>query len=239
MDSEFSEIQFQCAVVGELMNTRTTVAKKWKAPIMPTTREENGLGYDCKIEGPIKTLFFQFKTSRELTKAYANHWGLYMGNYYEFDIRPLEKSSQHNDLVDLANSDSRFRVFYCAPGFIKNSEYQDYYTRGEIIENSIFVPCKQLVRIRRGETHTITFVINPRRRAKMHSEVYNIKSYGEEEFWREVEQGESFKNLEECVTKLSKAMKIDVNREYAVEEQLERMQVELMMRKNICMVVYQ
>lgn len=77
MDCCFSETQFAFGIMRELTNRCWPTKKGWLPPGFPTQRQERDSGYDVRIEGPVRTLFFQFKVPQKITRSNGREWGIY------------------------------------------------------------------------------------------------------------------------------------------------------------------
>ena len=239
MDCEFSETQFVVCAMHELMN-KLLPSGGWTMPFIPTQVEEKKVGYDCRLKGPVKTLFIQFKVSKKFTRKHAKHWNDFKKEYYQFKIWPDSKTHQHNDLVDLANKSAKNRVFYCAPAFISNIEFENYYTKGEVLQNSIFVDCKTLWKISGDDKHCVCFLPDPKVNPIMHSEPVEITRMDCKEVVQDIMQAESYRNLEECVYELSQQFAEGLKEEcsnYSLQGKLEAISKYLFMKKNIYLVL--
>lgn len=237
MQCEFSETQFLFGILHEITN-KLNPANGWTAPIIPTQVDEKNLGYDCKLQSKLRTIFFQFKVPEKLTRNNAKYWSEFNDEYYLFKIWPDSLTPQHNKLVDLANKDVRYNVFYCSPAFIKDSEYSDFYEKGEIAKNSIYVSCKNLYKINGDDKHDISYTIDPRK-AIMHSDnPQPLRSLGYEEFVKAVKDSKPYSNLEECVHELSKEFEIQFSCNQSTQEQLQVIANELLVKRDIHLLLF-
>lgn len=202
MQCQFSETQFSFAITGELME-RLRLAG-WRAPFFPTQRQENALGYDCRIQGPVKSLFLQFKVPDQKTRSNALHWPDFGMNYYQFALWPADVSPQHNTLLALA-ADRRNKVFYCAPAFITQREHENFYQARQIASNSVFVPCGSLRPIRGMDEHHICYTLHPRK-INMYSRPEEGVALDLEAFEKVLRQAEPYQSLEACTGNLVRTL---------------------------------
>lgn len=230
MKCKFSEAQFQFNILHEIVN-KLSSDKGWNMPIIPSLAKENDLGYDCKLDSSFKVLFFQFKIPEKLTRKNAKYWSYFSGPYYKFKIWPDLLTPQHNKLIELANSDKRYNVFYCSPSFIDVDELQLFYHKKEIAKNSIFVPCKNLSKINGKDKHDICYTINPRK-IVMHSDIYEVNGMDYNEFIMEISECQ-YSNSEEVIDNLSQILKIDINKNLSSPEQLRIIAENLLCEYNI------
>lgn len=207
MDCQFSETQFAFCVLNELV-AKLNPAHGWSMPIMPTQRAEALSGYDCQLKGSVRTLFLQFKVPRMLLRTNAKYWSSHNQPYFQFKIWPDPPCKQHNTLVDLAKKDPRNQVFYCSPAFVEQTVFNTFYTRGQVLQNSIFVSCASLSYTGFKERHSISYTLNPRR-SVMHSEPVEVECLSLERLLPLVQDGYSYGSLEECVSSLAQQLELD------------------------------
>lgn len=210
MKCEFSETQFVFGIMKELADRWWTTGRGWKAPNFPTQRQEKELGYDVKIKGAVRTLFFQFKVPEKKITSKGKYWTIFGGSYYEFQIWPDDTTHQHNELVTLANSDPRDKVYYCSPGFHTNDEFEENYSQKTISKKSIYVPCKTLPKISGNAKHSISYTIEPVRKYKMHSDEFSIEAFDIEELEADIENADSYENVHECLIHIAEKFSIDI-----------------------------
>lgn len=238
MDCGFSETQFSFTIISEMVN-KLTSARGWAMPALPSLRKEKKLGYDVKLAGPVNTLFLQFKVPKKLSKKKnTKHWSIYSSEYFVFKITPNGISPQHNNLVKLANRDSRFKVYYCAPAFIEESKLEEYYENKEIAKHSFFLNCKGLKKIKGNAKHSVSYRMEPTKKHKMHSEPIDIVGYDHEEFYSDILETEHFESLEECIKMISDELELGTDTNKSLEEQLEDIQTELIFKHNLHLFIY-
>lgn len=237
MNCEFSEIQYAFGVLREITQALNP-SKGWYAPVMPTPAKEKQSGYDCEITGPVRTLFFQFKVPRKLTRTYARHWSDFYGEYYEFKIWPDSLTPQHNKLVDLAVHDFRNAVFYCAPAFIKEDDFQNYYRSNTICINSMMINCRHLAKIAGTDQHVITYRLDPRK-YYMHSDNYS-ENYGAnyDELISMLQNTAPYDDLQTCLSALCRTFNIFCDESNSIQETLHMVSSELLIRYNTTLVLF-
>ena len=162
MNQRLTEQRFAADIVSDLEYGRALDGKSLGIGIFPSLREEKNCGYDVKFDTPFFALFIQFKLS-EARGERGEHWHLYNGKYYRFDIRENKKSHQHNILFKLSRESEKNIVFYCAPAFDTDMEYFAYKLSNEIFKHSAFIDFRYLSEICDGEKHCITFTEEPRK----------------------------------------------------------------------------
>lgn len=148
-----SEFSFGFAFTRELLNYLPNVDV---APYFPSLREEGaGRGFDVKVGFSGLAIFIQFKISDALTRPKSKYWSNYLSPYYRFDVTSLRRSNQHNDLKNLSQHESE--VYYVAPRFWKPEHFDQYYSKSEILANSICIPVDRLPYLADKDQHQITF----------------------------------------------------------------------------------
>lgn len=210
MKCEFSETRFVFGILHELANRCFATGRGWKAPNLPTQREEKELGYDVEITGAVRSIFFQFKIPEKKTTANSKYWNEMGGPYYEFHIWPDSTSPQHNNLLNLAASNPRNKVYYCSPRFHTNREYEVNYRNKAIASNSVYVPCGTLMRITGSDAHSICYTKDPRTAPVMHSEPHFATGFGLDQLWSDIENSPTYQNASECLFLIAEKFSIDV-----------------------------
>lgn len=237
MKCEFSETQFVFGIMTELANRCWTTKKGWKAPNFPTQRQEKNLGYDVKIKGAVRNLFFQFKVPEKKTTSKGKYWKKFGGPYYEFQIWPDDTTHQHNDLVTLANSDPHNKVYYCSPGFHTFKEFEENYSHKTIASKSIYVPCNALPKISGNEKHNISYALGTQRIYKMHSEEFSIEAFDIEGLAADIEKADSYENVHECLIHIAEMFSIDVRNINDDIKMYDEIANYLVMNKNLFMIL--
>lgn len=210
MKCEFSETQFAYGILHEFENRLAHAGKIFQGPFFPTLREENELGYDAAITGPVRSVFFQFKVPEKKTTANAKYWELMGGPYYEFQIWPAAKSPQHNTLRDFANLKPQNKVYYCAPRFHTHDEYIDNHNKQTITKNSAYFPCGGLKPIKGWDAHSICYTKDPMSRSYMHSEPREIKRFDMAALEADIEDAPTYQSAQECLFSVAESFSIDV-----------------------------
>jgi hypothetical protein len=237
MKCEFSEMQFAVGIMIELANRCFKSGRGWRAPVLPTQQKEKELGYDVKITGPVRTIFFQFKVPEKKTTARANYWHEMGGSYYEFHLWPDDTSPQHNKLVDLSTSDPRNKVFYCSPRFHTNIEFDNNYARRTIAQNSIYVPCGTLKKIKGCDSHSICYTRDPRQAPVMHSEPYYAKGFSLNELEEDILKSDKYHNIRECLFSIADKFAIDVREQENTNKMYEEISNHLLAKENIVFIL--
>jgi len=159
MSSAFNEREFEFCFNAEFV--RTNSAALIGTPLIPSQRMENVLGYDVQFRIQngrfTRSLFVQHKTSsyaERLKGRNAEFWYCYSGPYFRFPVARLDRTRQHNLLVELAERGED--VFYCAPIFVGLDNLQTYFVRGSVIDNSRFFDPTDMGRISDFEQHHVS-----------------------------------------------------------------------------------
>jgi hypothetical protein len=206
MDCSFSETQFVFGILHELLNNHWSTKQGWLPPMFPTQRKERDLGYDVHIKGCVRALFFQFKVPEKKIKSNSKYWLTYNAPYYVFKIWPDNLTHQHNNLIKLANTNKRNRVYYCSPGFNTDEEFNRYYKNEDIANNSIYVPCHGLKTIHGADKHVISYTIKPKREFHMHSDEFRIVGLDYQGFEIDINESEKYNSIGECLLSITEAI---------------------------------
>lgn len=138
MTPSISEFSYGYAVTNEVVKQLgPSIAA---APQFPTLYAEGqaGGGYDVKIVGG-SPLFLQFKLSHHMVRSNCKEYGLMGGPYYRWHLHSLQRSDQHNLLLDLESKGNP--VAYTAPMFHEAAELNNYFLHDGILNNSAaFLP---------------------------------------------------------------------------------------------------
>ena len=223
---EFSETQFSFGIMYELANINNRLARGWLVPYFPSQWEEGTLGYDARIEGPVRTIYFQFKVPKKRTSRRARYWSDYGKTYYSIKIWPDSVSHQHNTLVDLA-ADPHNRVYYCAPRFSESNEYYYHFRRGDIYRNSVYVPCRALSLISGSDKHEITYSDDACDSYQWHSYKSIIKAFSGDEFMEDVMEARAYDNIYDCLNSIQAmfGLSCDIGNDQSnnsIEKQIEK-----------------
>lgn len=109
------------------------------APIFPSLLEEGqpGGGYDVALD--FGTFWFlQFKLSEYMVRNTAGQSGVIATPYYRFWLMPAWRSAQHAMLLDLQGSGEN--VYYVAPHFWLQTEFNEAFADTEVALRSVFIP---------------------------------------------------------------------------------------------------
>ncbi len=236
MKCEFSETQYMFGVMREVA-ALLKPSGGWMAPLFPTQNDEKNLGYDCAFPGKVRTLYLQFKVPEKKTRSNAAHWSDFSTSYYQFKIWDASRTDQHNLLVSLAQKDPRYRVYYCSPAFISQTDYTNFYLTERIARNSIFVPCKTLPPISGNDQHHICYTRDPER-YQMYSNPQVIRGMEWETFLSEVRKSEPYPSLETCLTDISQKFEIQLSDFDSPEKMYREIAAPLLVRHNLHLILF-
>jgi len=168
MKAEFSEFQFSISVLGELKKGLRFGRAKNRSFYSPTPYEEHSLGYDIEIKAAVP-IFLQFKRPCYLRRTNAKYYKnrKFEVPYYLFELntRVASKSrsrisnglniSQHNTLISLAHQGNH--VYYCSAKFHSIGDFDQFYVKDEICENSVFIKTNNLPKYPNNTSHVIVY----------------------------------------------------------------------------------
>lgn len=157
--SRFNEREFEFCFNAEFVRKYTNALIG--TPIIPSQRMESILGYDVEFRlrnGHFSlSLFLQHKVTsyaKYRSGRNAKFYDCYNGPYYRFPVERLDKTRQHNLLVELAEKGEY--VFYCAPIFIGIDELQNYFVHNQVIDHARFFDPKEMGWITDFDQHHVT-----------------------------------------------------------------------------------
>ncbi|NIK93088.1 hypothetical protein GZ212_13070 [Mangrovimonas sp. CR14] len=162
MNCQFSETQFVMGYLGEYFNRYRAMYPNRNPPFsLPTTSVEPILGSDFILVDLSYIEFYQFKRSHYIRTRRGDaeiNAGIPKSfrPYYRFEIYNDSSNGsipQFDRLRDIARLHPRFRTFYCAPKFYTNREFQEYFWRQQIIDNSAIIDCNQFNQTRFRPPH--------------------------------------------------------------------------------------
>ncbi len=156
MKAGFYEFEFTVAFIHDFLK-RSESRGSHAIVGMPPPVEEARVGYDAKLATDGYTRFFQFKRPDYIGAGRGKQGRYYRKQpYYRINITPHERSPQHNLLVNLARRDHE--VYYVAPIFHDVQQLDLHRSAEQIMEQSIWVPAKDLRIQQRGDRSCITYL---------------------------------------------------------------------------------
>lgn len=159
MSARFNEREFEFCFNAEFV--RKNGAALIGTPIIPSQRIEYVLGYDVEFRLQnsqfTRSLFLQHKVT-----SYSEHrrgkntfiWNCYNGPYYRFPVERLDRTRQHNLLVDLATKGED--VFYCAPIFAGLDNLQNFFVHDQVMDNSRYFDPEDMGKVTDFEQHHVS-----------------------------------------------------------------------------------
>jgi len=154
MTPNISEFSYGYAVTNEVVKLLgSSIAA---APQFPTLYAEGqaGGGYDVKIVGGIP-IFLQFKLSHYMARTNCKEHNLMGGAYYRWHLHSLQRSDQHNLLLELESKGNL--VAYTAPIFHECAELNAHYLNDAILDNSMAFKPSDIGEITDEENHYVVF----------------------------------------------------------------------------------
>jgi hypothetical protein len=124
-------------------------------PLFPSLVAEAALGYDVDCTPAGWPIFLQFKLADYLKTRRAKQWPAYGVPYFRVTVRRRIHSSQHNLLRALSEAESE--VYYAAPAFYRQTEFNQAFVSNEILSESAFIPLRDLPDLADDEQHYITY----------------------------------------------------------------------------------
>jgi hypothetical protein len=144
MESDFSEFSYGYAAIREAELGLSTIYKQAGAPKLPSLVEEEKLGYDVRIAFVDFVLFLQFKRSTWVSRRHPNSptWPGMLAPHYRYSIDT--DGHQHQALIDLENELAGVpglgSVYYTAPVFHSQHDFDSSYGSGQVLSRSTLVP---------------------------------------------------------------------------------------------------
>ncbi len=158
MRPDFSEFSYGFAFTHEYVNRNPRLKA---APELPSLIKEAKRGYDLALGYQGHPKYFQFKLSTYLNRSNAIHWQDHRRAHYRVRLTTRPRGNhptgtdQHSRLKRLA--ETVHDVFYVAPRFHSQDEFDSLFLRGLVTENSLWAPLKDLRWVSDNEVHYMTF----------------------------------------------------------------------------------
>ena len=154
MKPGFSEFSYGYAVTEDIVHSKGPLRA---APSFPSLRSEGTGGFDVKLCLPGLPLFLQFKLSDCMIGPTANEaqQGLLMTPFFRMHIRPQKRSCQHKLLLALEATGKA--VYYVAPAFHQEQEFNVAYTSRSILTKSVMISPAAIGQLPDDEDHHISF----------------------------------------------------------------------------------
>lgn len=155
----FSEFSYGFAVTAEFV--RDPAFRIIDPPEFPSLRREGqaGGGADVRLNTPGVLTYLQFKLSDYMCGPTAAERDLFPSReYYRFHIRNDVTASgmaQHELLIQLDRPGNE--VYYIAPGFYYEPDWQRLYRCRQVVQNSILFSPAELGPVDNSEDHVVAF----------------------------------------------------------------------------------
>lgn len=143
MECEFSEFSYGYAAIREAEAELANIYRGAGAPVLPSLLQEEKLGWDAKVRYVEYCLFFQFKRVEYVSREHpaSPTWGYVGGPHFRFSIDT--DGHQHAALVNLEaaleTGEDPGHIYYAAPGFHRQHEFDAAYTYGGVLAQSHLV----------------------------------------------------------------------------------------------------
>jgi hypothetical protein len=143
MECKFSEFSYGYAVIREAESVLLQIYRSSGAPVLPSLVAEEQLGYDAKLPFVECALFFQFKRVQFISRRHPKSptWPHIGSPHYRFAVDT--DGHQHRALLHLEahlrSGAEAGEVYYSAPMFHENHEFDTYYSNGEVLRRSSLV----------------------------------------------------------------------------------------------------
>lgn len=143
MDCDFSEFSYGYAAIREAEAELANIYRSAGAPVLPSLLQEEKLGWDAKLQYVEYCLFLQFKRVEYVSRPHpaSPTWWSVGGPHYRFSIDT--DGHQHAALVNLEaaldTGEDPGHIYYAAPGFHRQHEFDDAYSYGGVLERSHLV----------------------------------------------------------------------------------------------------
>lgn len=155
MKPGISEFSYGYAVTEGIVHSRGPLKA---APSFPSLRSEGAMGgFDVKLSLPGSPLFLQFKLSDCMIgpTAYEAKQRLFTTPFFRMHIRSQKRSRQHKLLLDLEATGKA--VYYVAPAFYQEQEFNLAYTRRSILAKSVMISPGAIGQLPDDGNHHISF----------------------------------------------------------------------------------
>ena len=175
MTPDFSEFSYGFAFTHEYVNRNPGLKA---APELPSLIKEAETGHDLKLGYQGHPKYFQFKLSAHLNRRNAIHWQNHHRPHYRVRVttRPrrnrLAGTDQHSKLKCLAETVDD--VFYVAPRFHSEDEFNRLFLQGKVTDNSLWAPLRDLPWVSDNDVHYMTFT-NDQKEPWWHSEAVRLE----------------------------------------------------------------
>lgn len=143
MECDFSEFSYGYAAIREAEAELSQMYRATGAPVLPSLLQEELLGWDAQIQFVEYVLFLQFKRAEFVSRRHpaSPTWPHVGTPHYRFSIDT--DGHQHAALLELEESltaeSAPGNVYYAAPRFHRQREFDVAYSRGAVLDDSSLV----------------------------------------------------------------------------------------------------
>lgn len=144
MDADFSEFSYGYAAIREAEIEFGKTYKLAGAPKLPSLVEEENLGWDVRLAFVDFALFLQFKRSVFVSRRHPKSPTWHGPNTAHYRYAIDTDGHQHQALLrlqsDLAAVPGSGDVYYSAPVFHRQADFDRAYSSGQVLRTSTMVP---------------------------------------------------------------------------------------------------
>ena len=143
MDADFSEFSYGYAAIREAEVGLGALYTQQGAPKLPSLVEEESLGWDVRLAFVDYALFLQFKRAQYVSRRHPDSptWPGQNRPHYRYSIDT--SGHQHKALMklesDLATTPDSGNVYYAAPVFHSQHDFDFVYSSGSVLKNSSMI----------------------------------------------------------------------------------------------------
>jgi hypothetical protein len=153
MKPEFSEFSYGFALTYEIANALQPEIVATPLFPSPTTETREGPRLSFVKEG--WPLFVQFKLAHCLKTSRATQWDSYSAPFFRIGIQARTRSNQYSMLRTLSATEPE--IYYAVPAFYRQIEFNQAFVSNQILNESKFVPLRELPDLEDDSEHFITF----------------------------------------------------------------------------------
>jgi hypothetical protein len=144
MQCDFSEFSYGYAAIREAEAELASIYKAAGAPVLPSLLAEEKLGWDAKLQFVEYALFLQFKRIEYVSRSHpaSPTWPAVGAPHYRFaiDTDGHQQRALLNLEFSLAGGTDPGHVYYAAPAFHSQHDFDDAYSYGQVLERSHILP---------------------------------------------------------------------------------------------------
>jgi hypothetical protein len=153
MKTEFSEFSYGSALSYEIMNA--FLPDVVAMPLLPSSVAAGSADFDVHLVPDGWPIFLQFKLAEYMMTGRANYWSHYEAPFFRIAIRSRRHSNQHNLLRALSAAEPE--VYYVAPEFYRQTEFNLAFGSNRILRESTFFSLRVLPDLTDDVQHHITY----------------------------------------------------------------------------------